>query len=661
MSDERREETSEILVAVFVPREAEAFLPTLRSIFKWLELPVALGAPTREILELFGEFDVPQRVAPTAAQFVNNLWREFRTDILLVVDPVVLPDGFLDRAVAAVRNDLRVASVSFYSNAAEHLSFPFGHPTLRPPEGTDENVLTRRLRELPPPPKLVPVAYAAGAAVLLSGTSLGATGLLRDSPSGKAPAALADFSLRARRKGLLNLLDAGTFYTRPSDIVVDPIGTEFSPSDREWVRQQHPHGLALLEQETSTGDSPFSIAMRVGHAKAMGLRVLIDGMPLGPTQMGTQVTILALIDALVARDDVAEVCVALENEPPRYAEASLTHRKVTARRCTPDDVTVFGRVDICHRPFQPDQRLQLDAWRAVCDRFLVSVLDVIGYQIGDYYADPDTWLEYRQVMRDVLSVVDGVTTISDDVRLQVELEHLPIDPSRLFVVPYGTEHLTGNEEGRVPIELVARGRHADEFLLCFGTNYSHKNRDLAVGAHRELCRRGWNLTFVLAGAMVPFGSSRVLESFEDDGTDPVVVLPDVSAEERNWLLRHAQLVLYPTSAEGFGLVPFEAARFGTATVHADFGPLREIAGGRPPVVAADWTATAFADAAEELLRDPTIRDRQVQAGLVAGDRYSWERTAELLTTVYRTLISRPPRFAEGLPLPLRTGHNRECK
>lgn len=653
MSDQNGEETSEVVVAVFIPRDADAFFPTLRSIFKFLELPVALGAPDRDVLALFDEFDVPKRVASTASQFVNDLWRELRTDILLVVDPVVLPEGFLDRAVTAVRNDLRVASVSFWSNAAEHLSFPFGHPTLRPPEGTDENILTRRLRELTPPPKLVPIAHAAGAAVLLSGTGLGATGLLRESPSGKAPAALADFSLRARRKGLSNLLDAGTFYTRPSDIVIEPIGTEFSPSDREWVRQQHPHGLALLEQETITGDTPFSIAMRTGRAKAMGLRVLIDGMALGPTQMGTQVTILALVDALVARDDVAEVCVALENEPPRYAEPTLNHHKVRARRCTPDDLSVFGRADIGHRPYQPDQRLRVDAWRGVCDRFMVSILDVIGYQIGDYYVRPDVWLEYREVMRDVLSVVDGVTTISDDVREQVELEHLPIEPSRLFVVPYGTEHLTGDEEARVPAEMVARGLHAAEFLLCFGTNYSHKNRDLALGAHRELRRRGWNVTLVLAGAHVPFGSSRVLESFVDDGTDPVVVLPDVSSEERNWLLRHAQLVLYPTSAEGFGLVPFEAARFGTATVHADFGPLREIAGGRPPVVAADWTATAFADAAEEILRDPMARDRQVQASLLAGGKYSWERTADLLTTAYRTLISRPPRFAEGLPLPLR--------
>ena len=641
------------LIAVFVHHGAASFLPTLRSIFERIHLPVVLGAPNTETLALFAEFELPRRIASNSAEFVNQLWEEFRSDILLIVDPVIVPEDFLDRAMAAVGDDLRIASVSFFSNSADFLSFPTGQPALRPPEGMDETIITRRLRSLEPSAALVPIVHAAGPAILISGTGIGATGPLRSSPSGKAAASLADYSLRARRKGLLSFVDGGTFYTTPSDLALDPIGSEFPPGDREWVRSEHPEAFQLLEAERSKGDSPFTIAVRTAHAKAMGLRVLIDAMPLGPTQMGTQTTILALIESLARRDDVAEVCVALEQDAPRYAHATLNNNKVTVRLCTPDDLSVFGRVDIGHRPFQPDQRLNLAAWRGVCDRFMVSILDIIGYQIGTYYVTPQVWLEYRQTMKDSLSLVDGVTTISEDVRQQVELEHLPIDPSRLFVIPYGTEHLRGTEAARVPAELVAGDHHTSEFLLCFGTNYSHKNRDLAIAVHHELRQRGLNMTLILAGAFVPFGSSRVLESFGLTGTDPVVVLPDISDEERNWLLRHAQLVLYPTSAEGFGLVPFEAARFGTATVHVDFGPLRELTTEAPPVVAADWSVASFADAAEQLLRDPGLAAAQVEASLHVGSEYSWARTAELLTTAYRTLIARPPRLAEGLLLPVR--------
>lgn len=642
-----------VVVAVFVEVHAYAFLPTLRSAFEHLNLPVVLGGHSPEDLALFSKFGLTHYVAPNAAVFINELWSKLRSDILLVADPVLFPQAFQDRAVAVVRGDLRAASLSFFSNAADFLSFPHGHPVGRPPEGTDESVVTRRLRERTPPPHVVPIATAAGSVVLLSRSALGAVGDLEAPPSGKAAATIVDFSLRARRKGLISLLDAGTFYSRPSDLALEPMGSEITPADRDWLNDRHPFGDALLEQERRAGDSPMSIAIRTAHAKVMGLRVLIDGTPLGPTQMGTQTTILAIIESLARRDDVAEVGVVLGSEPPRYATSTLDLPAVRARVVDPNDLSSFGRHDIGHRPFQPDQALSIPIWRGVCDRFLLSVLDVIGYQIGSYYVAPHVWLEYRQVMRDALSLVDGVTVISDDVRTQLRLEQLPVDDSRVFVVPYGTEHLAGDEVGRMPDELARRGDPASEFLLCLGTTYSHKNRDLAIRAYRELRSRGWNLRLILAGAFVPYGSSRVLESLDVGSSDGVIVLPDIPEEERNWLLRHASVVLYPTSAEGFGLVPFEAARFGTPTVHVDFGPLLEFSGGHLPVVALAWTPSAFADAVESVLRDPALASEQVRTVLKSSQAYSWDRTADLLTTAYRSLVAMPPRLPEGLPIPSR--------
>ena len=158
---------------------------------------------------------------------------------------------------------------------------------------------------------------------------------------------------------------------------------------------------------------------------------------------------------------------------------------------------------------------------------------------------------------------DGVTTISEDVAHVLAQERLPVDRDRVFPVLYGTEHLSGHEPAEFPEELANRGDLGRQFVLCLGTDYAHKNRDLAVAVHQELRRRGLALTFVLAGPSVPFGGSRNAERqlLQDD--DDVLFLPNVSSRERNWLMRHATVVLYPTSAEGFGLVPFEAARFGT--------------------------------------------------------------------------------------------------
>jgi glycosyltransferase involved in cell wall biosynthesis len=294
-----------------------------------------------------------------------------------------------------------------------------------------------------------------------------------------------------------------------------------------------------------------------------------------------------------------------------------------------------------HRPFQPNDDFDVGRWRSVADRVVVSVLDLISYHIGTYSGDAEVWLRYRDTMRRVAREVDGVTVISVDVARLAEIERLPIGPDRLYPIPYGTEHLTGNELARVPAELLARGFHSEQFILCLGTNYSHKNRDLAIRAFLELRRRGWALALVLVGAAVPWGSSRARE--DSQGVGEIFVLPELPSEERNWLFRHASLLFYPTSAEGFGLVPYEAARFGTPSVYVSFGPLGEIAG-EQPVLARDWSPEALADAAEGLLRDPALASQQVEACLAAGAPYTWARTTEELVTMYRELMARPPRY-----------------
>jgi glycosyltransferase involved in cell wall biosynthesis len=122
----------------------------------------------------------------------------------------------------------------------------------------------------------------------------------------------------------------------------------------------------------------------------------------------------------------------------------------------------------------------------------------------------------------------------------------------------------------------------------------------------------------------------------------VFMLPDLPSAERNWLMRHADLVLYPSSAEGFGLVPYEAARFGTPTVFTRFGPLQELPPDIP-VAADDWSPDRLAEAADSLLSNPAQARVQVESCLAAGTKYTWSATAEALADLYRHVMAFTPR------------------
>jgi glycosyltransferase involved in cell wall biosynthesis len=556
---------------------------------------------------------------------------------------VIAPDAFLDRALNAVQDDMRVGTVSFFSNSAGHLSFPERNvATVRGVDGADETMITRRLRENAPAPALAPIPFPGGAMVLVSGYALGAVGPMTAHPSGSMASMLLEFSLSARRRGFIDFLDAGTYVSRPPDLTTRSAPPPFvEDAELTGLVARHPYFAAFRDRELTSTSSPLALAHSAARAKVTGLSVVIEAQCLGPLEMGTQVQTLALIKALANRADVARVGVALAIPPPVYAQDVLRMPKVEARITAPDDFSSFGHVDIVHRSYQPGA-VDVQSWRRVATRTLVTIQDLIAYQIGDYHQTGAEWLAYRDSQHTTARAVDGVVVVSEDTALQLSREALPVDSTRVFVVPNGTDHLTGGEAAQVPGSLATGGVSDSEFLLMLGTNYAHKNRDLGILAWNELRARGWRHSLVLAGAHVGYGSSRLDEVSAGGNHPDVLTLPDVSTNERNWLLRHASLLLYPTSAEGFGLVPYEAARFGTPTVAIPFGPLTEV-NPDAPIWSADWGASSLADAAEALLLDPGVARDQVAATIAAGASFRWEYTASRLVEVYRTLLGWPAR------------------
>jgi glycosyltransferase involved in cell wall biosynthesis len=640
------------VAALYVPPVNADHLMTAVLALKSEGVHVVAGGPLSEANVHFREVGCDYVVAANPADLINQVWTLHHLPVLAVGDAVSLPEGFLERALGLIDDDLRVGTVSFLCNDAAFLSFPFkNEPINQPPEGHDPRSVTRRLRELTPHGPPTPIPTAAGPVVLLAPSALGSVGALVSAPRTELGGTIADFAARARTKGFLHLLDDSTFYRRQRAAGDAPhnIGTndDLHPEERHWIHTTYPNEIGFIDHETESPTSPLALAHGVARVKVMGMRVVVDGSYLGPHEMGTQVSILATVEALCRQRDVRQVVVALRTDIPPYATETLSLPKVVARAVDFETLAGLDHCDVAHRLVQPDQWFSVDRWRSVADRVVVTVLDLIAYRNGAYHQNVREWLIYRDAIRTGVADADAVVTISEDVKKQVEIERLAVDPQRLHAIPFGTEHLTGGEQTDIPSELLARGFVEGQFILCLGANYAHKNRDVAIEVVAELRRRGHAHALVMAGPTVPYGSSRVSEAnllLKSAATieSEVYLLPDLPSAERNWLLRHADLVLYPSSAEGFGLVPYEAARFGTPTVFTRFGPLTELAPDIP-VSAIDWSPDALATAADALLSDPAQARLQVESCLNAGSKYTWAATAERLTELYRELMAIAPR------------------
>ena len=637
---------------LFVAQSPDRYLVAVRSLLERTTLPVRVGVLYPQDGPRFDGLGerVSWRTVGSVAELINTEMAGVRSgtvdlgpgvDAVVVIDDAVLfPPNPFAAAQLWLETDVRIATVSFLSNAADFLSFPIRNASQdRPPDRLDEESITRRLRTKGPPAEPAPIVHATGAVVVIGAAAFGAIGELRAPHSARFDAAIADFSARGRAKGFVDVVDASTYITRPSDVAVAPIANALSSDDRGWLLHHHRSLIAFLDKERMHGDSPLGLAHQCARAKVCGLRVAVDGSCFGPNEVGTQVATQQLIAALAERDDVNELVVVVAGPVPPYAANTLAHPRVRVVR----GLGEVGSVDVAYRPYQPIPGWDVGGWRASAPRLVIGMLDTIAFHNGGYFNDSEAWIAYRSAIQTGLLACDAVTVISEDVISQMRMHRLPV-PSIVVAIALGTDHLTGREPAVMPSELAARGFAGAPFALVQGVNYTHKNRELAMAAHRLLWDRGFDdLGLVVAGASVPHGTSRVAEAALGLGRDRMWVLPELGPEERNWLLRHAQFVWYPTSAEGFGLVPFEAARFGTPTVTVGFGPIAEVTAPADVLFAGGWDAGALADAAERLLTDPGAARAQVAALLARADQYSWALHAERLTGLFRRVLAEPQR------------------
>ncbi len=459
---------------------------------------------------------------------------------------------------------------------------------------------------------------------------------------------------------------AGALVAVATDLV-DLVGP-FDPDDpqglHDWARRASERGLwhdwwvtagtdvvraelvtsaaAIDAIETDDPSSAHHAAMRRYRPRASRLTVTVDVTWLGPYETGAQVLTTAALDALALQDEVTEIRLVGLAELPGYAQHLAQHPKV--RLVGPDEAPPMS--DVVWYPNQIDGRSNIASARRLGARVVTTYLDLIAYDIPRYHGSPEAWQAYRALQRRIALSVDGITTISADVATRLLAEVPRLEPARVLPLPLGLDHISREQAPPTPdadLAGLVTALGGRRFVAVLGNDFQHKNRDFAIRVWEAALRAGQPCDLVLAGLHVKSSSSKKdeddLVARHLDLRGRIHSVGHVSSASRAWLLAQATVVLYPTSAEGFGFVPYEAAALGTPTVFTDFGPLREISGlaGLP----ATWSVEQHAADLVALLESEELRNARVDALRSAIGRYSWAGFATRLVAFFREVTSLP--------------------
>ncbi len=168
------------------------------------------------------------------------------------------------------------------------------------------------------------------------------------------------------------------------------------------------------------------------------------------------------------------------------------------------------------------------------------------------------------------------------------------------------------------------------------TEERRKGLPLLVDAFEQVGGDHGDVSLVLAGAGGD-DSAAVDEAIQraNDGIRARIHrLGRVDEVDKQWLVRHAAVLVYPSLDEGFGFPVLEAQGLGTPVVATSVGSVTEIAGDAAELVEGRDPST-FAAAIDRVLTDGGLRLQMIEAGYRNLGRFRWEATAEQLADLYR--------------------------
>lgn len=177
------------------------------------------------------------------------------------------------------------------------------------------------------------------------------------------------------------------------------------------------------------------------------------------------------------------------------------------------------------------------------------------------------------------------------------------------------------------------------FVLAIGTEERRKGLPLLVEAFARLTASDAGPELVLVGS--PGDDSATVDAsvahLPDSVSRRIHRLGIVDINAKDWLLRHASVLAYPSLDEGFGFPVLEAQSAGTPVVATDVGSVSEVAGDGA-VLVAGRSPDRFAEALDSVLSGGIGRLGLIEAGHRNVHRFSWAATADRLVELYRTAV-----------------------
>lgn len=232
-------------------------------------------------------------------------------------------------------------------------------------------------------------------------------------------------------------------------------------------------------------------------------------------------------------------------------------------------------------------------------------------------------------------IVDSKNTKNDCIM------HLGISDERIKVVHLAADskYKPINNKENIEKELKNKYNLKFPFILYVGTLERRKNISTLIKAFYKLKKNSVKHKLVIAGGK-GWKYNEIFETIDKLGLkNDVIFTGYVPDEDLVKLYNAADLFVYPSLYEGFGLPPLEAMACGCPVITSNASSLPEVVG-NAGIMVDPYNFDILYEKICEVLSNNGFRDELRKKSLNRAKLFSWEKTAEETCKIYEEVLNR---------------------
>jgi glycosyltransferase involved in cell wall biosynthesis len=284
--------------------------------------------------------------------------------------------------------------------------------------------------------------------------------------------------------------------------------------------------------------------------------------------------------------------------------------------------------DVFHTSYYPVPKVR--------QRVVLTVNDLRYLTFPETYSRSRLWFLRYAVPR-AIARADVVFAISEFTKSEI-CNAYRVDPEKVVVTPVARDKAFKPISNRQVLESVRQKYSLPErFLLCVGHLEPRKNIPRIVEAFQQVQARGWNDLFLVVVGRPSLRWQEIMRSIGDsDLGDKIRFTGFVEDEDMAGFYNLAEMLVFPSLHEGFGIPLVEAMGCGLPVVTSDTTALAEVADGAAVLVNPRSTE-AIADGIEKILSSPTVAEDCSRNGLERVKDFDAEPIASVIARAYQAL------------------------